>query len=393
MNPIAAALPVLLLSICVACQDAPRERRPAGGDALLGVWIGTGADQERLEFHRDGRLLVGQIEARYRTSGNQLFIDVAAESVTGTWRVVEPHLSIVLRLADGGSRSERYRRHGRQPAAAAPPSVERSAERLAVGGATFELPHDWRIARTDGHSALLDLGFGAAAASEAMVVVTSGDVPADVQGAAANELLRGRLRETAAELAEIGVQIDTARAVVRPVRLADGAGAELLASGTSGGERPVSVWIGTICDHTRFAAVLAVTAAGQQDRFVPGARSILRTLQLVAAPADDVSPDDASARGDDGGTVLAGLSFGHSTFGGGSSLTCVYSFGTGGEMRVRRMFSSSVGGSDSTTPGTFTVTGDAVTMQVGDDVVQATIERAGAEVRALRIGAARYARS
>lgn len=228
MKPIAFAVAVLVSVVCSACdvsfpaQEPAPEAAPAprGAEQLLGNWIGTDADAERLEFRPDGTLRAGGAVTRYRADYERLAIEAGDAVVTGTWTVVGPRLSIALTLPDGSSRRGDYLR------------------------------------------------------------------------------------------------------------------------------------------ATPGAAVPVAAAAPQAD-----------------------------------GDLLAGLEFGHSSFGSGSSLTCVYTFGAGGRMQVRRMFSSSIGGSDSTTPGTFQVRGDTVTMRVGDEVVQATIERDGTEVHGLRIGAARYART
>lgn len=387
MNTVLHVFPLLLLALSTSGQAPFRDPAPALGrssarvaaaEALLGVWVATGEDKERLEFRRGGVLLVDGVETRYRTNGNRLSIAIDGQSLTGTWRVVEPHLLITLSLPDGGSRSEGYRRETIQAA----PDVRR--ERAAAGCATFELPNGWSIARTDDDSALLDLGLRAPDTLDALIVVTSGDLPDDVRNRPATELLRSRLSFIIAELAQLQVEFDPARIVVRAIALPGGNGAELTVGGTSGGEHPVSVWIGAARNETQFACVLAVVVAGREERFMPGAASVLRSLRFTAAaarPSDDAEP-----------TSLAGLRFGNEWISGTTSRTIEYTLGANGTVRARKMFSSSVGGSDRTTSGTFTVHGDALTMHIDNEVVEAAIERNGAEIQALRIGGTRYRR-
>lgn len=127
----------------------------------------------------------------------------------------------------------------------------------------------------------------------------------------------------------------------------------------------------------QYAAVLAVVVAGREDRFLPGARGVLRSLQI----------NDAG-----GGVAELTGEFGVSTAG-SSSRTITYTFRGNGSVTVHRMFSSSVGSHDSTAHGTFTVRDDSVTMSIQGETVEATLERSGADIQALRIGATRYGRT
>lgn len=370
MNPIHLVLPILLLTLCAPCQGDSRDLvpmpPPANADALLGIWVSTGEDAERLDFRRDGLLLIDGVEARYRTTGNRLSIHGPGGACTATWEVVKPHLWITLRLEDGTSRKEGYRREGSWP-----------AERATAGAATFALPSGWSVARADARSALLDLGLRAPDTLDALVIVTCGEVVEEARALPIAELLRSRLQEIATELVDLQVEIDATTVAVRAIRLPNGAGAELTVAGTAGGQHKVTVWIGATRNETQYAAVLAVVVAGREDRFLPGARGVLRSLQI----------NDAG-----GGVAELTGEFGFSTAG-SPSRTITYTFRGNGRVTVHRMFSSSVGSQDSTAHGTFTVRDDSVTMSIQGETVEATLERSGADIQALRIGATRYGRT
>lgn len=404
-------LSVVLLTSSATCQEAERgslfsRGRSASADSLLGAWVATGAEQERLEFHRGGALLVDGTEMRYRVQGSRLTIETDGESLHGTWAIAEPHLTITLAMPDGGSRSERYRREReqaprrRQPEqdpSDAPWGVSPAGTRATAGRATFALPSGWGVANSDERSALLDLGLREPDTLDAIVIVTSDELTDDASRLAPTELLRSRLQAIAAELTDMQVEIDVSRASVRE---AGRAGAELRVPGTSAGEYPVSVWIGVVRNHTHFAAVLAVMVSGRESRFLPGARSVFESLQLserALVRGDSTRGGDGGEGGGEGGGAesagLAGLEFGHSMISGDSSLTILYAFGADGSVRKQRLYSSPFGGSESGGSGSYSVSGDSLTIQVDGEVVEATIERAGGGVSALRIGGNRYERS
>lgn len=391
MNRIHYILAPLLLTLLAPCQGNPRDGdlpMPAA-DVLLGTWICTGEDAERLEFRRDGLLLVDGVEVRYRIHGHGLTIETQGKPCAGVWRVVEPDLWITLRLDDGTWRTERYRREASRTTpvdqGARPAAPKGRARRAIAGAATFELPSGWDIARADARSALLDLGLREPDTLDALVIVTSGEVPEEARDISVVQLVRSHLREIATELVDLQVEIDPRTAVVRQVRLPDGSGAELTVDGTSGGEHPVKVWVGAIRNDTRYAGVIAVIVAGQEGRFLPGARSVLRTLEIsaVALPTGgDIDRGTANLTGE----------FGYST-GGATSRTITYTFYANGNVTVHKMFSSPVGSHESTAHGTFTVRGDSVAMLIEGEVVEGAIEGSNAGIQALRIGGTRYART
>jgi hypothetical protein len=373
MNPLRCVCSVLLPILLAAAQ----EPAPAPS-ALHGAWVSTGPDRERLEFRADGVLAVDGAELRWRAAGAELSLIAPGTTLRGTWRVADAELTIALQTPEGETRTQQYRR---ADGARATP-----ATRGTAGRATFELPAGWSIARQDGDHALLNPGLRANDTLDALVAVLSGAVDGDANGQDAAALLRARLPELAAELASQEIEVDARPAAVRGVELPAGnGGAELRAAGRAAGRR-VTVWVGATRDDANWAAVLVVVLAGAEERFLPGGRHVLQTLGFAAAAPAPAPADGADAGG------LAGLEFGRSTFGSGSSLTTVYTFGEGGALRRRTMFSASVGGSDSTDAGTFAVRGDAVTLQVGDDATEARIERRDGQIVALRIGSARYER-
>ncbi len=386
MNPTLHLLSLLLLPLFAAAQEPGFGDEPAGPAAtvargteatLLGSWVATGEDQERLEFRADGTLRVDGASLRYRVRGQRLTILAPGQALQGNVEVDAGTLTITLELADGSSRRERYRRV--ETAAGDPAPRERA------GHATFVLPAGWRVARRDGDTVLLDPGFRPTDTLDALVLVTGGELAAGTRRRPVVDLLQQELRAVLADLAGQGIDVDAARAVVRPVRLPGGDGAEVELPGTAAGERPVTVWIGATRGPSHWSAVIAVMLRGKVAKFLPGARHVLFTTRFEA-------PDETAdaATGSDG---LDGLEFGDSSFGSDASLTTVYRFGAGGRMQRRTMFSSPLGGSDSQTPGTYVMRGDRVTMRCGDEVVEGRIERRGGDVVALHIGRAVYRRS
>lgn len=360
MHPTCLPFSVLFASLLAPAQEQAPHTMP-----LLGAWVSTAADGERLEFRADGVLVVDGDELQWRAAGNRLALTAAGTILRGTWEVDGAELTIALRTPDGEHRTQRYRR----------------PEPARAGSAVFDLPAGWTIARRDGDRVLLNPGLRAADTLHALVVVFSGPFSEEAPDQDVADLLRAQAGALAAELAAQEIDIDPASCDVRAVRLRRGAGAELRAAGRAAAG-PVCVWLGATRDAHRFGAVLVVALAGREQPFLQGARQVLDSLAFEPPAAVHGAA----------GTELAGLEFGNSTFGGGSSLTTVYAFGAGGALRQRTMFASSFGDSDRTDGGTFAVRGDVVTLHVGDDVTEARIQRSGGEIVALRIGGAVYRR-
>lgn len=84
--------------------------------------------------------------------------------------------------------------------------------------------------------------------------------------------------------------------------------------------------------------------------------------------------------------------FAFSKFRSNASLTITYTFRANGTRNQQRLFSTQFGTTESNTPGTFSVRGDTVTIQVENLSFTAAIERAGGEIQALLIGNDRYRR-
>lgn len=254
--------------------------------------------------------------------------------------------------------------------------------REQVGPLRFALPDGWSVGRREGQVALINPGFAEADTLDALVVVAAAPLEAAARGQSVTALLQAQLPQIAVDLDQQQVEVDLRPAHVRSVALPKTAGAELQVAGRAGGQQPVTVWIGATKDDRHAATVMVVVVRGKESRFVPGAQRLLASLEFGAA---------SSAAS--GAEELAGLEFGHASFGSGSSLTTVYSFGAGGSAQRRTMFSSSFGGTDSEAGGVFEQSGDGVTIRIGADVVEATIERQAGRVVALRIGGALYRRS
>ncbi|MCC6673104.1 MAG: hypothetical protein IT458_18710 [Planctomycetes bacterium] len=396
MNPFATALPALLLVLAPAAQGPAPD-----ASALLGSWRSQDEDQELLEFRAGGVVRVDRTTLRYRTQGSRLTLLAQGGSIQGTWRVSEPHLTVVLQTPDGEMRTGRYRRIGAAPGPAeevrdagggetrgraddstlgAGALHEGPVTPARAGRLAFGLPKGWSVARREGGNLLLNPGLKADDTLDALLVVLSGPLAPAERGTAIEALLRARLPDVAGELAGQEIEMDAAGARVAGFARAEGRGAEARTTGRTSSGKRVTVWIGAAQDGDHYAAVLAVVVQGREAAFLPGARRILHSLTFA--------PADATA---DAG--LAGLEFGNSTFGSGSSLTTVYAFGADGSVRRRTMFSSSIGGTDSTATGTFTRRGDTLVLEIGDETIEARLELDAGLPVALRIGAVRYRRT
>lgn len=348
-----------------------------GADApLLGRWTGLGPDHERLDFRADGTLAVDGRELRYELDGARLVLRAGGQRLGGTWQVDGVELSIALRGQDGKTRTERYRRDADAEAAVG----------LQVGRARFALPRGWREARRTGDVVLLDPGLAATDTLDALVFATCGELEAHERDQELTALVRAQLPQLARELAVQRVQIELARASVAAVELPSGPGVELRVPGVAAGARAVTVWVGAMRDATHSALVIAVVLRSREDAFLPGARAMLQSARLAQPDAAAVAAVASDA------DALAGAEFGRATFGSGASLTTVYTFGGDGSVQRRTMFSSQFNGSDSTRGGVYRLRGDHVSLRIGDDELEGTLEREGGRVVALRVGNARYAR-
>jgi hypothetical protein len=364
------ATPLAPASQTAATTLTARAPQSARAAPLVGAWQATGGDQERLEFRADGTLVFGGGELRYSTRGNRLVLEGDGGRVEGTWRITGGELTLTLRGGDGESQSERYRR------------VDPAEAREAVGRASFALPKGWTIANRDGDLAVVNPGFAEADTLDALIVVGSETLEGADLTRTVTALLETNLPALGVHLGDLQVEVEVRSAKVRALALPKLAGAEVTLVGLSGGERPVTVWVGTTRNETAAASVLVVVLRGKEDVYLPRARRILESLGFTAETATPASPQSG----------LAGLEFGSSTFGSDSSLTTVYRFGAHGAVTRRTMFSSPFGGSDSEAHGSYTQSGDGVTIRVDGETFEATLERRAGEPSALRIGNAIHRR-
>lgn len=283
------------------------------------------------------------------------------------------------------------------PAHAPAATAERTAPDATThraGRAAFPLPRGWTEARRDGAVVIVNPGFRPEDELAAIVIVVAGELAANERERTLPTLLREQLPQLAEQMASQQVAIDLRRARVSTLDLPGHPAAELRAPGMAG-EHPVDVWIGARRDDTWSGCVITIVMREHRTRFLPGARTILDGMRFTDAEGDAGSdggegapPHDTPAAASD----LAGAQFGRESFGSGASLTSVYTFGRNGALQRRTMFSSEWNSSDSTAPGTYRCDGDRVTLSVGDDVLQGTIERQGGRAVAIAIGGNRYRR-
>lgn len=380
MKSLQALLLTLLLPVLPApaapAQGSPPKVTPAApaddAGALLGTWRSTGESGERLEFRAGGVLFVNDDALRYTATRRRLTLIVGDERVRGTWRVEGDELVLELAHPGGGTATERYARAGAAASA-----------RAVVGAASFVLPAGWRLAHVEGDLALVDPGVTPGEVTEAHIVVASRALDERSAGRSAATQLAADLPDLVEDLAGQGVAVSAARPT--PVARTFGAhpGAELTLQGRASGGDAVTVWIGRVRVEARDATALAVVLRGREDSYVAPARELLGSVAFAA-------PEAASTGA---ATDLAGLEFGHATFGSGSSLTTVYTFGPRGVVTRRTMFSSEFGGTDSEVSGSYTLDGQRVRIRVDGEAVEATLVREGRQVTGLRIGGAVYSRT
>lgn len=252
--------------------------------------------------------------------------------------------------------------------------------RLRVGAVSFEAPAGWTIVNESADGALLNPGFAPTDTLDALVIVMHGELEADEQGAPLTQVVRDRLPDLASELRDQAIVVDFDGAKPRVVKTASGDGVVVEAAGRANDARDVKVWLGVARNGATFAVVLGVLTVERASNFLP-------PLARVHATMSFVEPSGGEAE-------LAGSEFGHSSIGsGGNSLTTVYTFGAAGQVTRRTMFSSSIGGSDRSVGGRWTVDGDTVTMTFADGTTTARLVGSNGEISALQIGATRYAKT
>ena len=336
------------------------------GSELLGTWRSTepGDSQEVLTFESGGTLRVDRTTVRYEVDGKKLRLVGDSGTVHGTWRVASGELIVTLELEEQGKHTARYRKDD---------------PTLRVGRVSFTAPAAWTVARETEAGALLNPGFAPTDTLDALILVVHGHRHDRERGLGVTELVRGRLAELASELRKQAISIDLAAASMRLAKTAAGDGIVLESEGLANGDRKVSVWLGATSDTTGFAAVIGVLVSERVREFVPKLERLHASMRLQS-PSVVVHP-------------LAGAEFGRATFGsGGNSLTTTYAFLGDGSVVRRTMFSSSIGGSDRSERGTWTLAGEALQMRFSGETTSARIVVESDRIVALRIGAARYPR-
>lgn len=265
-----------------------------------------------------------------------------------------------------------------QPPASAPQQAEALTH---VGAVALALPSGWRVDQRADDGAVLDTGLPPERARDAVVLLVGGELPAEAVGVSATELLRARLPDLAADLRGQGLTVALRRADVVAASCAAGAGAKVALSGRGVDGRTLAVEVHAAADRGRWAGIVAIAVPGAGDAALAGARQAFASLRFPDGPAPQGAPSTAA---------LAGMEFGHATFGRDASLSTTYRFAAGGRVVRRTMFSSPVGSSDREEPGAYTLRGDVVVLRCGDDETTARVERRNGRVVALRIGQARY---
>jgi hypothetical protein len=344
-----------------------------GQDAnrLLGTWrsAADAGKEERITFRTDRTLVLDGCSLRYAVDGERLSLTGESGTLNGSWRIRGDELTVTLEVPGEGERTERYRR-------------EAEHAKLRTGRVELEVPAGWTVTRETPVAALLNPGLAPTDTLDALVIVFHGPLGEAERRKELAQLVRARLPALAAELRGQAIECDFADVEPRRVAIASGDGVVVTAKGRAGGGRDVRIWLGATRDKDAFAAVLGVVVAARSGDYVPALRHAHETLRFTKAA-------DAGAQG----APLAGGEFGHSSFGsGGNSLSTVYAFDATGAVARRTMFSSSIGGSDSSRRGTWTTDGDVVRMTFSDGVTTARALVEGGRVTALQIGGARYAR-
>lgn len=257
--------------------------------------------------------------------------------------------------------------------------------RQSDGFFTFQMPANWKAEEQPGAIAI-NPGLEEGDTLDAVIFVMFGELTEVERGQTIESILTAKESELLASFAGLGAQFARAAAEPKRIGVHGLAGAEQTWHGETGGQ-PVTLWVGAIVQREYYFGVVALVVDASSQRFLPGARRILASVE----PKAPVRDRDAEAE-------LAGLEFASSSdFGGGGSIHTVYEFGADGSVARRTMASGSFGldgsvGGETIARGTYMVVGSLVYLQFGDGQEVARLARDGSRIGALTLGKRRLSR-
>jgi hypothetical protein len=256
------------------------------------------------------------------------------------------------------------------------------------GWFSFEIPQGWSIGRQNDEGMLVNPGLAGSDTLDALVLVTWGELEADRARMDVASLFPTVKAAIIQDLAAQSIQVNDSGAGPRVVPLAHTSGLVQEWPGKAGG-RDVIVWFGGLVQDAHYFAVTAVVLAGKEERFLPGVRRLLYSVN-ARPPQRNAAAEQA----------LAGAGYSAiETRPGGSrgSFSTIFEFSANNRVKKTMMMSGLVGlsadvGGSSEEWGTYEVVGDELTVSFrdGTDTLRLVVE--GSQIVALARGERTYRR-
>lgn len=255
---------------------------------------------------------------------------------------------------------------------------------------TAEMPKGWSIAETNDEAMVINPGFTATDTLDCLLLVTWGELDEGDRGVDVVTLFERSEQELLDGLRQQGIETGRAKQKPRKVAVGDRAGAEQIWDGRAQ-NGALRVWCGGLVEREYYLAVVAIVMNGKDDKFLPGARRLFRSLQPKAPERNEAAERS-----------LAGATFGSGNMGGsGGSFHAIYEFRADGSVKKQLMLSGTVGGGpgvgvdvggDTEESGRFRAVGNLLYLQFKSGQEVARIESEGGRVTALRFGKSLYRR-
>jgi hypothetical protein len=241
------------------------------------------------------------------------------------------------------------------------------------GWFTFEAPQSWSVAEQGESHMLINPGLGPSDSLDALVVVSYGELDAPQAGTDLATLFSAVKPTIIQDLASRGIDVADSGAPPRIVQLGHTTGLVQEWPGRAGA-RDVRAWFGGLVKDGYFFSVTGVVLAGREDRYLPGLKRILFSVN-PSPPQRNLAAERA----------LAGAEFSAlETRPGGTSGSFGTTFALGADGRVKKTmilsgmtgFPTLVGG-ESEEWGTYEVVGDEVTFTFKDsrDTLRLVVEQ------------------
>jgi len=268
--------------------------------------------------------------------------------------------------------------------APAQPATSATTWRSNDGVLSSELPKRWTIASAEPGRVLVNPGLKESDTLDCLLVIVWGELEPSQHQLDAVSIMQQQETALRNELRGQQVLLQAPRERPTPVAVGTQMGAELMFEGTAAGNA-VRTWVGTTLHAGWHATVVAVMVQGQEGRFLPQVRQMLTSMR-IQAPQRDAQLE----------ALLLNREYqGSTSFGSGGAIHVTYRFEAQGVVVRTSLVSGSFGidgavGGETKRRGTWTSQADSLTLRFDDGPEQARVQRRGARVDALHIGANRY---